>query len=46
MDSSSQASDSRPSTPPSTNRLSEDTLQVKHEAVEFPVPVKYKTEDN
>lgn len=52
LDSSSQASDSRPSTPPSTKRPSEDLThhnKIKLETVSSPNPVKFKktkTENN
>lgn len=43
LDSNSQASDSRPSTPPTTKRSSEDSSKrQKHEAVSSPDPVKFK----
>lgn len=45
LDSNSQASDSRPSTPPPTNASSEYSTQVKREQLETvssPDPVKFK----
>lgn len=43
LDSNSQASDSRPSTPPFTKRSSEESSKrQKHEAVSSPDPVKFK----
>lgn len=43
LDSNSQASDSRPSTPPPNKRSSEDSSKrPKHEAVSSPDPIKFK----